>query len=84
MECSEMWVLVFHPAHRRQEDHKEAGSPHVWLAVGFKWVFKWRNVNSQFQIVQRCYLEKPSMEKESDAVCGDGLVMSAMDRDRER
>lgn len=80
MECSEMWVLVFHPAHRRQEDHKEAGSPHVWLAVGFKW----RNVNSQFQIVQRCCLEKPSTEKESDAVCGDGLVMSAMDRDRER
>lgn len=51
------------------------------MAVGFEWVFKWPSVDSQSKSVWRCCM-KCSVEKGSDVVGGDRLVMSAMDRDR--
>lgn len=40
-------------------------------------------MSSPFQSVPRCPLERGSVEKESDTVCGDGLVMSATDKDKD-
>lgn len=71
------------PAGDKEAKKRGQKESYSWLAVGFRWVFKWQSVSALFQLVQRCCLGKHSMGKESDVVCGDRLVMSAMGRERD-